>query len=399
MTDFGSVENLAVYRDDDHVANLRRLPKGCEFRYTEAFLNSNQQKIALHLPKKTEGLTVEGIANLPTYFAGLLPEGVMYSAVRQLIGSAPDDLFAILAATGADAIGDIEVRVPGEKQREPTLNLAQAARQIQLLLGGSSGFSVDHLAAISGIQPKMSLGEIVRSSRTSSYIAKFDSPEFPNLIPNEFAFTRLARLCRIEVAEAQVRSGALVTSRFDRIFNQYTSRMQRVHVEDMVQVMDQFPNSKYSMEFSDLLNAMAQLGVSKSTLLDTLKLYVFSYIIGNGDLHAKNVSVIYDKPDQQWRLSPAYDLLSTLPYRIVLPGAERMALALIDEIYGRFLAQDFVAFGALFELPERAVLRMVNQLASTVLIHLHRALDGYISPDIIEIIAGRAKTLIGTASH
>ncbi len=128
LIDYRSVESLLVFRDDEHVADLRRTSKGGDFRYTDHFIASNQAPIALHLPKTLDGLTFEGMANLPTYFAGLLPEGVMFSAVRRLIGSAADDLFALLAATGADAIGDIEVRIPGEEKRKPTINVSADGR-------------------------------------------------------------------------------------------------------------------------------------------------------------------------------------------------------------------------------------------------------------------------------
>ncbi len=178
-TDYRSVEDLLVYKGNEHVANLHRTPRGCAFRYTREYLESNQEPIALHLPKTENGLIVEGLANLPTYFAGLLPEGLMFSAVRKLIGAAADDLFAVLAATGADAIGDIETRLPGETERMPSLDLARAAEQIKSLLSNSGTFRIDHLAAISGVQPKMSLGQLVRSSRASSYIAKFEVSRIP----------------------------------------------------------------------------------------------------------------------------------------------------------------------------------------------------------------------------
>ena len=393
MTDYRSVEDLLVFRDGDYVANLRRIPKGCEFRYTDGFLASSQPPIALHLPKNPDGLRVEGMANLPTYFAGLLPEGVMFSAVKRLIGSAGDDLFAVLAATGADAIGDIEVRIPGENERKSRLTLTEARDQIQSLLGNGTGFDTQYLAAISGAQPKLSLGEIVRASRTSDYIAKFDSPEYPNLLENEFAFTRLAKFCRLEVSQTQLRADVLVLKRFDRAYDSVTKRMNKVHVEDMLQVMDLFPNSKYSMEYTDILRAIRELGGSKATLLDALRLFVFSYIIGNGDLHAKNVSLIFDKGAAQWRLSPAYDLLSTLPYQNILPGADRMALALVDENFGRFTVEEFLEVGAQFGLPKPAVSGMIQRTSTQILKNLDMATRTYISADIAEIITSRAGSL------
>ena len=393
MTDYRSVEHLEVYRDGEHVANLRRRPKGCDFRYTDQYLDSNQPAIALHLPKSREGIQVQGLANLPTYFAGLLPEGVMFSAAQSLIGAAADDLFAILAATGADAIGDIDVRIPGEPERKPTLNLKEATQQIKSILGHGDRTAIQHLSGISGVQPKLSLGELVRSSRSARYIAKFDPPEFPDLTRNEFTMTRLAKLCRLNVSHTKLESGVLVIRRFDRTFEPKSNRLAKVHVEDMLQAMDLFPNSKYSLEYVELLQAMQQIGVSKAAMLEAIQLYVFSYIIGNGDLHAKNLSLLFDKEDRQWRLSPIYDLVTTLPYEEILPGASRMALALEDEAFGRFQLGHFTAFGKQFGLPEIAVTQMVTRTANLVLKHLPATAHNYLEPKHAGVIEGRAKSL------
>ncbi len=393
MTDFRSVETLEVYRNDERVATLRRRAKGCEFRYSDSFLASGERPIALHLPKTPDGLLVEGLANLPTYFAGLLPEGIMFNAVKTMIGSATDDLFAILAATGSDAIGDITVRIPGEGEQRPTINFAEASEVIDSLVRKNQPYIPNRFTAISGVQPKMSLGEIMRASRTHMFIAKFESPDFPDLIRNEHATMRLAKRCHIETADIRMEPNALIVRRFDRVFNPDKKRMEKIHVEDMLQVMDLFPSSKYTMEYSDLMAAMAILGVSKAALLDVLHLFVFSYIVGNGDLHAKNVSLVYDPTDGLWRMSPAYDLVSTLPYRDVLPGAERMALALFPDSFGRFSVSEFVSFGARFGLSERAVVGMVERTTRGVVKHAEKLMGRVVDPDVLAIILDRAESL------
>jgi serine/threonine-protein kinase HipA len=40
----------------------------------------------------------------------------------------------------------------------------------------------------------------------------------------------------------------------------------------------------------------------------------YSCTIGNGDAHLKNFSVLYRHPEDRIELSPAYDVISTLPY-------------------------------------------------------------------------------------
>ncbi|BBX27972.1 hypothetical protein GCM10009632_11580 [Mycolicibacterium alvei] len=55
-------------------------------------------------------------------------------------------------------------------------------------------------------------------------------------------------------------------------------------------------------------------GSKVAATAELLKTVVFSWRIGNGDLHGKNLS-IYD-PDGVWQPTPAYDLLCTQPYAV-----------------------------------------------------------------------------------
>ena len=397
MTDYRSVEELTVRRDSLKVGTLRRLSKGCEFRYTAEFLQSGQEAIALHLPVDHEGIRVEGIANLPTYFAGLLPEGIMFNAVRTVIGAAADDLFAVLAATGSDSIGDIDVQIEDQLETKTPMNLEDAAELIRDIVGHKFGPGTERITAIPGVQPKISLGEVIRASRTTRYIAKFESPDFPNLVSNEHAVMQMANKCGVDVAKTTRTGSALLVKRFDRVYDRSANLMTKIHVEDLIQVMDLMPNSKYTMEFAELMIEIDRLGASKATLLDALRLYVFSYLIGNGDLHAKNISVLRDSHNGQWRLTPAYDLISTLPYLDRMPG-DRMALALLDESFGRFTASEFVEFGLRFGLPERATVKMVDSLCSGVSAHIEMVhtmgFDGATTASVKDEILRRVAGLV-----
>lgn len=394
MTDYRSLDRLHVFRQDEYVGDLYRLPKGCAFHYTKEFLSSNEPPIALNLPRNEDGVRVEGVFNLPTFFAGLLPEGVMFNAVRSMIGAASDDLFGILAASGFDAIGDVDVRVPGADKSYSPVTLEVAAKLIEFVQERRRGLSPNSISAIPGVQPKLSIGQVVRSGRNSSFIAKFNSPEFPRLIENEFACMRLAKKCRLNVATVQLDPRALIVQRFDRVSLANSATIKKIHVEDMLQAMDLFPNQKYSLEYFEVMKAMESLGVSKATLLDAIRLFAFSYMIGNGDLHAKNVSVIRSHLTGEWTLSPAYDLLSTLPYTHQLDGADRMAIALFDESFGRYTLDEFIEFGQQFGIPGKAVNRAINRLARLVLKFLPDLPQDLFPPEVITMISLRAQSLV-----
>jgi serine/threonine-protein kinase HipA len=105
----------------------------------------------------------------------------------------------------------------------------------------------------------------------------------------------------------------------------------------------------------DIADAITQVCSAPIVEIERLiRQYAFSYIIGNSDLHAKNVSVVWDRAV---RLTPAYDLLSTLPY----PLDRNMALKL-DGRDDNFRTSDFAIFGQRYGVPERATRAMLKAL-------------------------------------
>src|SRR5277367_3336783 len=80
--------------------------------------------------------------------------------------------------------------------------------------------------------------------------------------------------------------------------------------------------------------------------------------IGNGDLHAKNVSVV--DADVGWVLSPAYDLLSTRPYR------DRSMALQFEGRDDNFRRKHFVAFGRRFAVGEKAIHALLDKLRESI---------------------------------
>lgn len=102
--------------------------------------------------------------------------------------------------------------------------------------------------------------------------------------------------------------------------------------------------------------AEALMGVSASPSLTARSIafqVAFAWLTGNGDLHAKNMSLIWG--DHGAVVSPIYDIPSTVPY-----GDSTMALSVQgrkDNISGKA----FRAFCAEIGLTERAAERVMVQ--------------------------------------
>ncbi len=102
---------------------------------------------------------------------------------------------------------------------------------------------------------------------------------------------------------------AYAIERFDRDMG------NRIHAEDFAQIYELFPGEKYKSTNYDTM-ARTIYNLFPEAIRDTgefIARLVVNIMIGNGDAHLKNWSVIY--PDRQNpALSPAYDILFTRAY-------------------------------------------------------------------------------------
>jgi serine/threonine-protein kinase HipA len=84
-------------------------------------------------------------------------------------------------------------------------------------------------------------------------------------------------------------------------------------MEDFNQVYGQFPDDKYKhFSYANIAGDLARI-VGLEAVQEFVRRIVFSAAIGNADMHLKNWTLLY--PDGRTpKLSPAYDLVSTISY-------------------------------------------------------------------------------------
>lgn len=157
-----------------------------------------------------------------------------------------------------------------------------------------------------------------------SWIVKLPSSLFPSVPENEYTMLALAREVGIEAprtklidireirglpADAGAMEGrALAIQRFDR-----GAAGEAVHMEDFAQVFGLFPQDKYDHRSYANIAAVLWAETGETGTYEFFRRLVFSVLIGNGDMHLKNWSLLY--PDSRTPIvSPAYDFVATLPY-------------------------------------------------------------------------------------
>lgn len=203
--------------------------------------------------------------------------------------------------------------------------------------------------SIQGIQPKLSAvlnvknGSFDLVDRDGTFILKPQSRDYPNLPENEDLTMRLARQVGIDTPlHGLVRSidGSLTyfVERFDR------AGKRKVSVEDFAQLLGKSRDTKYSSSMEQVATTIESFCTFPTVeKVKLLRLTLFSFLVGNEDMHLKNFSVIVASGKVE--LSPAYDLVnSTVVLRapeeeLALPVRGKRARITKDDLF-RYFAKD-----------------------------------------------------------
>lgn len=365
-----AVQDVAgVWVNDTLAARIVKQDGVNAFSYVEGYAEAGGSAVATTLPLGKEVATPSGA--LPPFFTGLLPEGRRLSALRANLKASLDDELALLLAVGGNTVGNVSVLPWGQRPRElpPLLDVQDGHGDFTALLDPAA----EHDAhALAGVQEKASARSLALPVRGDA-ILKVSPREFPNVVENEstcLAAFRSMPSARGRVAESQVvhdsqgRTG-LVVSRFDGHFP------QKCPVEDAAQLLGVYPAEKYNVSFEEVCDAV--LGVVAAPLVAARGLaqqLAFAWLSGNGDLHAKNLSVM-DR-GRGFELTPVYDIPSTVPY-----GDTSLALAVRGSTSG-LSYKKFNAFASELGLPERVIRRVADEAlvaTATLAQQLIRACD------------------------
>ncbi|MFL4475211.1 type II toxin-antitoxin system HipA family toxin [Paeniglutamicibacter sp. MACA_103] len=353
------IERADVYKNGVHAGELSRTATGgIRFGYLEGYLSGGHAPVAFSLPLENAAVETPNGA-LPAFFAGLLPEGHRLTVLKNATKTSFDDELTLLLAVGADVPGDVQVVPQGDVPAEPEV-LADTSTPEDLDFAVLAN-SVD-LHALPGVQDKASASMLTTplATRGQRYLLKLDPAENPHLVANEAAHLAAARNLNLPVVGNRIihdKHGlaGLLVERFDRREGA-NGHWNRAALEDGTQVMGLPPAAKYGVAAEDVAIALAGLCVAPVVASRNLYLqFAFAWLTGNGDLHAKNLSVL-GREGGGFEISPMYDLPCTLLY-----GDETMALPIAGKLKN-LKARHWAEFADALGLPARAA-ASANRLA------------------------------------
>lgn len=379
-------KTLDVYLRDRLVGKLFSEQGTLSFVYDAAYLQSpDAVKISVSLPLGTEEFSHSPVA---AFFSGLLPDEAVRVRLAKYLGLSDKNIFGLLEAIGGDCAGAISVYPEGKEiasSVSPTYKVLSDDEADEILLSldkrpllvGEDDVRISGAGAQDKLMIAFVDGKIaIPTGQTpSTHIIKPPIKGHPDSVHNEFFCMRLAAAVGLPVPKADIYwlkdKPYYLVERYDRRKNA-DGVFTRLHQEDFCQALHVPPELKYENEggpsleqcfglLDTRIKSGSMAGKNKITLLQGV---IFNYLIGNGDAHGKNFSLLYDGEAES--LAPFYDLLSTVIYSDL--HKVKMAMKIggkykFTDIYDRHWMKLAEAIGVRPDFMERQIVGMANDIA------------------------------------
>lgn len=228
-------------------------------------------------------------------------------------------------------------------------------------------FDIEHGLTVPGVQKKLSLhlstlptSRLTLVDYPTGYILKPQVTNFSHMPEIEHLAMLMAEKVGIStVPHALIKKGneyAYITKRIDRIIQ--GDRVEKIAMEDFCQLDLRLTIDKYKGSYERCAKLIQKYSFQAGLDLSELFLrLLFSFLIGNSDMHLKNFSLI--KKENGYVLSKAYDIL---PVNVVMPeDKEEFALPMNGK-KRNLRKKDFFAFAEECNLPFKAVEKMIKKL-------------------------------------
>lgn len=374
-------DRIAVWLAGTKIAVICRDRERIDLTYTPDALKmfpAGTPLLTLSLPLVAQRYS-KGIVR--PFLDGLLAEGESRSALARRHRVSRDDTFGLISALGRDCAGALVIQPEGEPDppspsiltAEP-INDSELAELVTNLPNAPLGIDDRVRISLAGVQEKLLLTRMSDGGwgrpvdgTPSTHILKPEIARFTNTVENEVFAMRVAKHLGIDVAPVEMITIAdcklIVVERFDRVVRDDGS-VARLHQEDLCQATGIPPEKKHQEDGGPSLRRIAEIlddFADAGDVAKLLRVVTLNVVIGNGDAHGKNFSLLHREPGTL-QLAPAYDLMSTLPY-----GDDQLAMYIDDvrqtsRVTGDRLANEAVSWG----LPRRRAAEIIADLLDRV---------------------------------
>ncbi len=252
----------------------------------------------------------------------------------------------------------------------PELSISDSTIKQLAIESTSKGMTVP------GVQKKLSLHlstedkdkpRLTLVNYPAGYILKPQTEEYRCLPEAEYLAMHMADITKIRtVPFALIRTSdtgefAYITKRIDRVKKGNVT--EKLAMEDFCQLDNRLTADKYKGSYERCAKIIERysdrLGFDMSEFFMRL---VFSFAVGNSDMHLKNFSLIEDiSGSGSYHLSPAYDML---PVNVIMPqDTEQLALTLNDK-KRNIRRNDFLILAEKSGINKKSAEKIIDKIAS-----------------------------------
>jgi serine/threonine-protein kinase HipA len=266
------------------------------------------------------------------FFAGLLPEGQHRDALARELGVPANYTFSLVERFGRDVAGALVIsREAPSKDKWATRAYTSESLEDEVLSLPERPLAIydDSELSLAGLQDKLLLvddnGTWARPvhGTPSTHILKVDDRRHPGLVVAEAQCLALAGALGLTTVSTTLTSIAdidcLIVSRYDRTM--VNGEVKRIHQEDVCQALgldSQAANGKGKYEtgggpmLRDSASRLLAYAADPASQLDQLTaIATFTILIGNADVHGKNISFLHENAESI-ALAPLYDTVPTV---------------------------------------------------------------------------------------
>ena len=337
------METLDVYLNDIKAGRLYDDNGEMSFVYDEQYIAvSNREPLSHCLPFKADPYRH---GEIEAFLSNLLPDDIVRTRIAEILKIPRENTFALLKAIGGDCAGAIaffpegssaiassqpEYRELGDDEVGRILgNLERRPLDV-----GEEGFRISGAGAQDKLIACLKEGRVLLPlhGTPSTHIIKTALRDYPDSVENEWFCMQLAARCGLNASACEIAllggRRCYVCRRYDR--EDFGGVIRRLHQEDFCQMLRIDPKRKYEAQggpgITTSFRLLRELSLPASDTIEFLDRIIFNFLVGNGDAHGKNFSVLYR--DGVAELSPFYDVMSTAIYPEV---GRRMAMKLGGE--------------------------------------------------------------------
>ncbi len=257
---------------------------------------------------------------------------------------------------------------------------------------------------VPGVQKKMSL-HLDKSGATprltlvnypTGYILKPQTKEYPCLPEAEYLVMQMAEKAKIKTVphaliriKAQDNALAYITKRIDRRDGKMLA------MEDFCQLDGRLTEDKYKGSYERCAKIIRNY--SSRAGLDITELFirvVFSFIVGNSDMHLKNFSLIEtDENSGSYILSDAYDML---PVNTVNPADTEQTALTLNGKKRNLHRNDFLKFADACQIDRAVAGKIIDRLKRYESEFICETEQSYLTDEFIENINDLIKNRINS---